>query len=212
MMPAQRIAHFQRLGVDVWVKRRAQRPAVAAAAPERRSRTAAPRTVPDTTAGRASAPRSAPLRKPAAMPVAAAPARAAAAAPPVEAFRIRCFRCGEVFAALAEDVWPQRRFLLDVARAMNGFRRADAQPVVFEWPQPGVDPGGAERAFRAFAGHQTRDGQRLLLCGRRVLDLLGIEAQETAATDNRVVVAAGDGMTDASAKKALWELLRAHRG
>ena len=212
MISAQRIAHFQSLGVDVWVQRQQPRQQ-AEALPERRSKVVARRTLP------AAAPRRAvdvppmhkPSTEPSAPPAAEVPARAAAAAP-VEAFRIRCFRCGEVFAAIAEDSWPQRRFLLDVARAMNGFRPADAQPVTFDWPQPGVDPSGAERAFRAFVGHRTRDGERLLICGRRVHDLLGIEERETAATASRVVVAAGDRAPDASAKKALWALLRTAAG
>ena len=121
------------------------------------------------------------------------------------AFRIRCFRYGQVFVALAEDAWPWRRFLLDVARAMNGFTVAERQDMVFDWPQPGADPGGGGRAFRAFLGHQTRNGERTLMSGQRVLDLVG-GADAADGTEGRIYVP--PGAPDADTKKRLWDRIR----
>ncbi len=107
--------------------------------------------------------------------------------------------------ALAEDAWPWRRFLLDVARAMNGFTVAERQDLVFDWPQPGADPGGGGRAFRAFLGHQTRNGERTLMSGQRVLDLVG-GADATDRTEGRIYVP--PGAPDADTKKRLWDRIR----
>ena len=130
----------------------------------------------------------------------------AAGATTEAAFRIRCFRYGRVFVALAEDAWPWRRFLLDVARAMNGFDVAERQDLVFDWPQPGADPGGGGRAFRAFLGHQTRNGEHCLMSGQRVLDLVGGPGGLTDATEARIYVP--PGASDAEAKKRLWDRIR----
>ncbi len=190
---ADKTAFFQRLGVDVWLRRR-PREAAAEPRPARPSQSS-PRVRPAPPPRRSQEQRE-PRRR------AQAPAPPA---PPVEAFRIRCFRYGRVFAALTEDAWPHRRYLLDVARAMNHFETAERHGIVFEWPQPGAAPDGAARAFRAFAGHQTRNGERALLSGQRVLDLLGSEATETGVVDGRVYVV--PETPSAEAKKALWRLL-----
>ena len=89
---------------------------------------------------------------------------------------------------------------------MNGFAAAERQDLVFDWPQPGADPAGGGRAFRAFLGHQTRAGERTLISGRRVLDLLGAQAQETALVDGRVYVT--PAAPNPAAKKQLWDLIR----
>ena len=86
---------------------------------------------------------------------------------------------------------------------MNGFDAADREDVVFDWPQPGVDPTGGGRAFRAFLGHQTRNGERSLLSGQRVLDLLDSDGDETRG---RIYVAPDP--PDANAKKELWRRIR----
>lgn len=188
-MQARRAAYFQGLGIDVWV-RRSQRPATS------------PRPAPPASASRPLAGQAATTRS--ARQAAATPSKTAAQAP--QAFRIRCFRYGRVFVALAEDAWPLRRYLLDVAKAMNGFKAAQRKDMVFEWPQPGADPAGAARAFRAFVGHQTGDGERALISGRRVLELLGGRATETGLVDGRLYVA--PDAPDATAKKSLWRVIR----
>ena len=135
--------------------------------------------------------------------------------PPPAPFHIRCFHFGDAFAAIGEDAWPQRRLLLDVALALNGFRPAGRQDVVFSWPQPGAPPDGSERAFRAFFGHRTRNGGFALLSGARVPPLLGLPVPE----EDRVLDAPGGDAAprllyvvprvhDAEAKRALWRLIR----
>lgn len=131
-----------------------------------------------------------------------APSESTAQVVPV---RIRCFRYGRVFVAIAEDGWPWRRYLLDVAVALNRFEVATRESVVFEWPQPGVDPAGGDRAFRAFLGHQTRNGERLLLCGQAVLGLLGQSAAEATAKGHVCIPAAAPSAED---KRSLWARIR----
>ena len=194
-MDARRAAYLRHLGVDVWVPRR--RPGSRPQAGEREgpaSRTKDPSQPPT-----AQPIRPERVEAPGAGEHRATPAAAAA-------FRVRCFRYGRVFVALAEDAWPWRRFLLDVARAMNGFEIAERQDLVFDWPQPGADPGGGDRAFRAFLGHQTRNGERSLISGQRVLDLVGDPGGLTDGTDGRIYVP--PGTPDAEAKKRLWDRIR----
>ena len=126
---------------------------------------------------------------------------------PAESFRIRCFRFGKVFVAIAEDAWPRRRYLLDVARSLNRFQAAERQDVIFDWPQPGAGPGGGERAFQAFFRHQTRAGVRAVLSGGRILALLGhADADRSHAVGGHLYVS--PEAPDADAKRALWQLVR----
>ena len=198
----RREAYLQRLGIDVWVRRGARRPErvqppVSTQPPERvRPPGPAQRATaqPSPPAPRPSAEKPPPARRP---PVAETP---------VEAFRIRCFRYGRVFAAIAEDAWPWRRFLLDVARALNGFEVAERENLVFEWPQPGGDPAGGPRAFRAFLGHQTRNSERCLISGQWLLELLDTDADGVTDVAGRIYVA--PGAPDAETKKRLWQRIR----
>lgn len=194
-MDARQAAYLRHLGVDVWVPRRRPQSRPQAGEREgpasRKKDPSPPSTAEPIIHERVEAPDAGEHR---ATPAADAP------------FRIRCFRYGRVFVALAEDAWPWRRFLLDVARAMNGFEVAERQDLVFDWPQAGADPGGGDRAFRAFLGHQTRNGERSLISGQRVLDLVGGAPGLTDATGVRVYVP--PGAPDAEAKKRLWDRIR----
>lgn len=89
---------------------------------------------------------------------------------------------------------------------MNGFEVAERQDLVFDWPQPGADPSGGDRAFRAFLGHQTRSGERSLISGQRVLDLVGGSSGLKDGTDGRIYVP--PGAPDAEGKKRLWDRIR----
>ena len=203
-------AWFRRLGVDVWVRRsepKGEGP----------------------TGERTEAAAEVPQRMPAAI-VTPAPARGqfqpaparrlqdsqrspasgdATSAPATEAFTIRCLRLGDVFAAIAEDAWLRRRFLLDVMRAMNGFRGAKVQSLRFDWPQPGVAASSQpERAFAAFAGHQMEgEAMRRVVSGTKAAATWGLGEEElpTRAIERGIYVNPGDESPEA--KQALWRLI-----
>lgn len=203
-MTLTRHAYCQRLGIDVWTHRR--RRAAAANSP-RSAPTSRRRPVPPSAkeAARRPSPRAAaqPKSTTSKTPAAQTPAEQKASEP----FRLRCFHYGRVFVAVAEDSWPRRRLLLDAAHAMNGFAPAQRQDIVFDWPLPGAAADGAERAFRAFFGHQTRDGKRAIVAGPKVAELLGHEAPKQAMLlDGHLYLP--PAAPDAAAKQALWRLLR----
>lgn len=163
-MVTARAARFERLGIDVWVRRR---PRAAAA------RTDASEPVPS----RVSGPPSTGPQRPAAKPPPRRtppprPARAPAA-PVAERLRIHCYCCGDVFLAIGEDAMPHRRFLLDVAAAVAGTARAERRELVFAWPQPGAPADGHERAWRAFFLRQMERCARAILAGAKPATLLG---------------------------------------
>ena len=177
---------FRRLGIDVWV-RRGQ--GAAAAAEE------APPAVPDR---RAEAP---PPRE-----TARTERPAPAAAPAPEPFSIHCFRLGRVFVAADEGAWRRRRYLLDVARAMNGFAAAERSSMRFDWPQPGVSASSrAERAFSAFLDGQMTPGMRALIAGARAAALAGMDAGASRAIPRGLYLNPADESADA--RKALWALI-----
>lgn len=114
-----------------------------------------------------------------------------------------------MFAAIAEDAWPRRRFLLDVMRAMNGFRAAEVQSLRFDWPQPGVSADSRpERAFAAFAGHQMEgEAMRRVVSGAKAAAVWGIGDGEgaTRAIERGIYVHPSDESPEA--KQALWQLV-----
>lgn len=211
-MTLSRHAYCRRLGIDVWTRRR--RGTATTAPAMARSRRSTPRPTTPAAPTAKQAPRQASQRpidqpkrsarqtsteRPAPQPQRQAPAS--------EPFRLRCFHYGRVFVAIAEDAWPRRRLLLDAAHAMNGFAPAERQDIAFDWPLPGAAADGAERAFRAFFGHQTRDGKRAIVAGPRVAELLGHDAPKQAALlDGHVYLP--PQAPDAAAKQALWRLIQ----
>lgn len=193
--PAAQAAALQRLGIDVWMRRQPRPKSTPGARipgrapPARQRRPAAPRPE----VGQTPAP--------------PRPARARGAAAADKPFRVHCFHFGRVFAAVAEDAWPQRRLLQDAALAMNAFVPAERNDILFDWPLPGAPPSGAERAFRAFFGHQTRNGPRTLIAGSRAAQLVGRAVPASCALlEGHLYIPAGH--LDAAAKKALWRLIR----
>lgn len=122
---------------------------------------------------------------------------------PAATFDIRGFRLGGVLALVDASLWPHRRFFLDVALAMNGWRGDRREDVRFEWPQPLSADGGEEaagRAFRAFVAAQSGDDGRILAVGRTVAGLLGEEAPGTVLAIERVV--------DGADRRDLWRRVR----
>lgn len=99
--------------------------------------------------------------------------------------------------------------MLDVALALNRFQPAERTGIDFAWPLPGAAPDGAERAFRAFFGHQTRNAPRTLIAGGRVALLLGAAPpSECTVLDGHLYIP--PRRLDASTKVALWALIQKH--
>lgn len=200
MTARSRSAYFQALGIDVWVRRgtRAGGPPVVTTPDDGRAL-----TTPTPPQASPHQPLQSPPRHPA--PRSPAPDRPAAE----EAFRVRCFHYGRVFAALARDAWPMRRFLFDVAWALNGFERAERRDLVFDWPQPGAVADGGAKAFGAFVRHQTRtrEGTRMFISGAQVAALFGQPApNESCILDGRLYVR--PDALDTAGKRTLWRLIQ----
>ena len=120
-------------------------------------------------------------------------------------FDIRGFRTGSVLTLIDAPLWPHRRFFLDVAMAMNGWRGDRREDVRFEWPQPlsaGGDEAAAGRAFRAFVAAQSGDGGRILAVGKTVAGLLGAEPPGPVLAVDQVVHGAD--------RRELWRRVRNH--
>lgn len=204
MTARSRSAYFQALGIDVWVRRGMHRGGPPAGSTQNDDRTP---TQPDSPM-RAATQRS--RQSSARHTVPRGPAPAPVQPQADEAFRVRCFHYGRVFAALGGDAWPTRRFLYDVAWALNGFERSERRDLVFDWPQPGAVAGGGAKAFGAFVRHQTRtrEGSRLLVSGMQVAALLGLGVpDESCVLDTRLYVRP-DALNGAD-KRSIWRLIQA---
>ena len=232
-MARSRSTRFRRLGVDVWVRRGTGAERAAVAETESTAESAALPAAPSRAAARPSYGQAAQEagRESAAEERATRPSRVAPQAPraatkhgadaaarspetPLPApFHIRCFHFGDVFAAIGEDAWPQRRLLLDVALALNKFRTAERQDVLFSWPQPGADPNGGDRAFRAFFAHRVPGEGVALISGARVSELLGRTAPSDSGwlesrDEDPPALYVAPRTLDANAKRALWALAK----
>ena len=204
--PGFRASYLEALGIDLWVRREASAPDDIDA-PEA--------TVePGTVTAAVSTPRSH-----ASVPDTRETGQAAVDAtdetsPVVEeavSFVVRGFRLGQVLALIDEPWWGHRRFFLDVANAVNGWRSDGREELRFEWPQlPASDSGmaAAGRAFRAFAEAQSDGGVRILAVGARVAELLGshFEGRCLYVARTASASAAFDGaVLDAAEKRDLWQ-------
>jgi len=122
---------------------------------------------------------------------------------PSVAFTIRCVRFGRVLALIDEALWPERRFFLDVARAMHGAGRVEPEVRRFDWPQlksADAGMGAAGRAFRAYLETQIVADTRVLAVGARVRELIG------AGPDGHIFLdRALRGLTE---KKSLWRQIQ----
>ena len=196
MLPPASLAYLDALGIDVWVRREL--------AWDKRHRRASA-TSGRTTGGTVPVERSAATpRREQKTDVAEAgiPAREPSREPSV-AFTIRCVRFGRVLALIDDALWPERRFFLDVARAMHGPGRVEAEVRRFDWPQlksADAGMGSAGRAFRAYLETQTVADTRVLAVGARVRELTG------AGPDGHIYLdRALRGLTE---KKSLWRRIQ----
>ena len=122
--------------------------------------------------------------------------------PPV-AFTIRCVRFGRVMALIDESLWPERRFFIDVARAMHGPGPVEPRGLRFDWPQlrsadAGMDAAG--RAFRAYLETQVAEDTRVLAAGARVRELVGADLDGYIYLDRAL-----RGPTE---NKSLWQRIQ----
>ena len=188
MLPPASLAYLDALGIDVWVRREL--------ASERASNEGLA-GVPASRGGALAEP--ARKREP---ETDVATERTPAGEPPV-AFTIRCVRFGRVLVLIDESLWQERRFFLDVARAMHGPGRVEREISRFDWPQlKSADAGvsAAGRAFRAYLETQVVDGTRVLAAGERVRELAGADFGAHIYLDGAL-----RGLTE---KKSLWRRIQ----
>lgn len=122
---------------------------------------------------------------------------------PSVAFTIRCIRFGRVLALIDESLWPERRFFIDVARAMHGPGPVEPHGFRFDWPQlrsadAGMDAAG--RAFRAYLETQVTEDTRVLAAGARVRELVGADLDGYVYLDRAL-----RGPTE---NKSLWQRIQ----
>ena len=174
------MAYLEALGIEVWVRREL----LALRSREAESAQSGERT-PDPTVERATVD-------------------GPGGEPPV-AFTIRCIRLGRVMALIDESLWRERRFFIDVARAMHGPGAVEPRSLRFDWPQlrsadAGMDAAG--RAFRAFLETQVVEDTRVLAAGARVRELVGTDLDEYLYLD---LDRALRGRTE---KRSLWQRIQ----
>ncbi len=194
MLPPASLAYLDALGIDVWVRREllAERSEAAERARMRESK-------PDVTEARSRVGK--PIAERVAEPAGGAVDRPAGE-PPV-AFTVRCVRFGRVLALIDESLWQERRFFLDVARAMHGAGRVEREVSRFEWPQlksADAGMGAAGRAFRAYLETQVVQDTRVLAAGVRVRELIGADLDVHIYLERAL-----RGLTE---KKSLWRRIR----
>ena len=194
MLPPASLAYLDALGIDVWVRRELMasraREAMAGAARTRSELVSREESV-----------SGGPAHKSAGEPN-AQPSGERTGEPTVT-FVIRCVRFGRVLALIDDSLWGERRFFLDVARAMHGPGPVERDVRRFDWPQLKSATGGMEaagRAFRAYLETQAVEGTRVLAAGARVRELVGTDREGTIYLDRAL-----RGLTE---KKSLWQRIR----
>ena len=176
------LAYLDALGIDVWVRRE-----LLATRSRADEDAGTPKPSADVTAEQV------PARKPVGEPV----------GEPAVAFTIRCVRFGRVLALIDESLWRERRFFLDVARAMHGPGSVERESLRFDWPQLRSGDAGMEaarRAFRAYLEMQVREDTRILAAGARVRELIGGDLDGHIYLDRAL-----RGLTE---KKSLWRRIQ----
>ncbi len=187
MLSPASLAYLDALGIDVWVRREllvSRSPAADVAGTAESKADGPAERVPAS---------SKPPGEPVGEPV----------GEPAVAFTIRCVRFGRVLALIDESLWRERRFFLDVARAMHGPGRVERESRRFDWPQlRSADAGmdAARRAFRAYLETQVRDDTRVLAAGARVRELIGDDLDGHIYLDRAL-----RGLTE---KKLLWRRIQ----
>ena len=186
MLPSASLAYLHALGIDVWVRREL----LDAATGETLETDVANRRKPvGRVAGGAAAEA---VGQPLGGPVGEA-----------VAFTIRCVRFGRVMVLIDASLWRERRFFLDVARAMHGPGRVEPRGLRFDWPQLRAGDAGmdaARRAFRAYLETQVSGDTRVLAAGARVRDLIGDDPDGYLYLER--------ALHDPAEKKSLWRRIQ----
>ncbi len=208
MLPPASLAYLDALGIDVWVRRdlarnrrfrERERPGAVVARTTRGAGSQARSTGAGRGAQRSAAATGTPRRE---QKTDVAERRMPAGEPSV-AFTIRRVRFGRVLALIDESLWPERRFFLDVARAMHGPGRVEPEVRRFDWPQlksADAGMGAAGRAFRAYLETQVVEDTRVLAVGARVRELIG------AGPDGHIYL--DRALRGPAEKKSLWRRIQ----
>ncbi|MCY3819975.1 MAG: hypothetical protein OXH52_11525 [Gammaproteobacteria bacterium] len=192
MLPCASLAYLDALGIDVWVRRELL---------DARARVAASHT-PETDPAAGVAP----VGEVASQPAVAPAGESSQAVGEAVAFTIRCVRFGRVLALIDAPLWQERRFFLDVARAMHGPGHVEPESLRFDWPQlRSADAGmeAARRAFRAYLQTQVAGHTRVLAAGARLRELIGDDLDEYLYLDH--------ALRSPAEKQSLWRRIQGLR-
>ena len=121
-------------------------------------------------------------------------------------FTIRGFRLKRVLGLVAEEAFSDMSLILDIARAINGFKSVKADEFVFVWPQvEGSETSwdDAINAFNAFCRLQIGPEDVVLAVGRVLVRLMAPEN-----LSKQQVIALDGAPRDGSSKYELWQQIR----
>ncbi len=121
-------------------------------------------------------------------------------------FTIRGFRLERVLGLVAEEAFADMSLILDIARAINGFKSVEVDEFVFVWPQvQGSETSwdDAVKAFNAFCRLQIGPEDVVLAVGRGLVRLM---APENLSKEQ--VIALDGAPRDGTAKYELWQQIR----
>ena len=121
-------------------------------------------------------------------------------------FTIRGFRLERVLGLVAEEAFADMSLILDIARAINGFKSVEVDEFVFVWPQvQGSETSwdDAVKAFNAFCRLQIGPEDVVLAVGRVLVRLM---APENLSKEQVIVL--DEAPRDGTAKYELWQQIR----
>ena len=121
-------------------------------------------------------------------------------------FTIRGFRLERVLGLVAEEAFADMSLILDIARAINGFKSVEVDEFVFVWPQvQGSETSwdDAIKAFNAFCRLQIGPEDVVLAVGRGLVRLM---APENLSKEQVIVL--DEAPRDGTAKYELWQQIR----
>jgi len=107
---------------------------------------------------------------------------------------------------VAEEAFADMSLILDIARAINGFKSVEVDEFVFVWPQvQGSETSwdDAIKAFNAFCRLQIGPEDVVLAVGRGLVRLM---APENLSKEQVIVL--DEAPRDGTAKYELWQQIR----